>query len=191
MAVMIEGTKVVLRALTEQDMQKIQQWENDNEIGSLMGKDPTTHLAHLDWYERMLHGKRSKFLAIQTKTGRLIGDIGLAEICWRRQEAELAVVRIGEKRYWDRGYGMDAIRTMLAFGFGELRLKRVYLRVLRDNVRAIRCYEKCGFKRQGVLRRRVGSSPESTKEILFMVVSREDFSIGRDWRAPLAAGCAD
>jgi len=43
-AAVIEGRKVVLRALTEQDMQKIQQWEIDEEIGNLMGKDPATHL---------------------------------------------------------------------------------------------------------------------------------------------------
>ena len=59
---------------------------------------------------------------------------------------------IGEHEYWSKGYGTDATRTLLDFAFGELGLHRVELEVNDFNPRAVRAYEKAGFKRDGVLR---------------------------------------
>ncbi len=59
---------------------------------------------------------------------------------------------IGDKSYWSRGYGTDAIVTLLRFGFDEVNLHRVALEVNEDNARAIACYRKCGFVEEGRLR---------------------------------------
>ena len=59
---------------------------------------------------------------------------------------------IGNKDYWGHGYGSDAVRLMLEYGFGQLNLHRVYLYVFAYNKRAIRAYEKCGLKHEGALR---------------------------------------
>jgi RimJ/RimL family protein N-acetyltransferase len=66
--------------------------------------------------------------------------------------AEFGIV-IGDKNYWSRGYGTDAVTTLTGFGFGELNLQRIWLRVFDFNTRAIRCYEKSGFVLEGRLRR--------------------------------------
>ena len=59
---------------------------------------------------------------------------------------------IGDKQYWNRGYGSDAMRVLLRLAFDKLNLHRIWLHVYDYNPRAIASYEKCGFKREGVLR---------------------------------------
>jgi RimJ/RimL family protein N-acetyltransferase len=59
---------------------------------------------------------------------------------------------IGEKEYWNRGFGTDAIETLLGYLFDELGLNRVYLIADERNVGAIHCYEKLGLRKEGLLR---------------------------------------
>jgi RimJ/RimL family protein N-acetyltransferase len=64
----------------------------------------------------------------------------------RENEAELGIT-IGDRDYWSRGYGTDAVRTMVDYAFRELELHRVYLHTLAWNYRAQRCFEHAGFRR--------------------------------------------
>jgi len=109
---------------------------------------------------------------IEAEDGVSIGDIGLLGI-HPHARAELSI-KLGEKAYWSRGYGADAIRCLLAFAFGELALRRVTLIADADNARGIRCYEKCGFRHEGVLRAhrlRYGKPID----MVAMAVLREEF----------------
>jgi RimJ/RimL family protein N-acetyltransferase len=98
-----------------------------------------------------LERQEDVLLGIETTEGVHIGNIGLHGIDWQNRQAELGIA-IGEKAYWNQGYGSDAIRTLLVLAFREMNLHRVFLRVDRENGRGIRCYEKAGFRREGVLR---------------------------------------
>jgi RimJ/RimL family protein N-acetyltransferase len=80
-----------------------------------------------------------------------IGVAGYHAIDWRNRSAELGLF-IGEKTFWNAGYGTDAVRTLVRWGFRQLNLNRVFLRVFEDNAGAIRCYEKVGFRQEGRLR---------------------------------------
>jgi RimJ/RimL family protein N-acetyltransferase len=89
--------------------------------------------------------------AIATRPEDLaIGMIGLRSTLLPHCAAELSTW-LG-KQYWNQGYGTDAVRTLVDYGFRALRLHKVFLRVLVLNTRAIRCYEKCGFQCEGVHR---------------------------------------
>jgi RimJ/RimL family protein N-acetyltransferase len=59
---------------------------------------------------------------------------------------------IGDKGHWGRGYGSDAIGALLRWAFDNLNLNRIHLTVWSYNTRAIRCYEKCGFRHEGIMR---------------------------------------
>ena len=61
-------------------------------------------------------------------------------------------IGIGEQDNWSKGYGSDAMRLMLRYGFTELNLHRMSLTVFEQNPRGIRSYEKCGFKHEGRIR---------------------------------------
>ena len=90
-------------------------------------------------------------LSIDTTDGRFIGNVELDHISRKNGTAELVIV-IGERDYWDKGFGTEAIMLTLSFAFARIHLSRVYLRVYTSNRRAIRCYEKCGFHKEGILR---------------------------------------
>lgn len=84
--------------------------------------------------------------------GRCIGTIRLHQLVEADRRARLAV-GLFDRRFWSHGHGSEAIRLLLGYGFGTMRLHRIDLRVLAYNVRAIRAYEKCGFVREGVERK--------------------------------------
>jgi RimJ/RimL family protein N-acetyltransferase len=81
----------------------------------------------------------------------LIGDVGLDGVHWLHGEAFVGIA-ITERDYWGKGYGTDAMRVILRYAFLELNLQRVSLDVFEYNPRALRSYEKAGFKHEGCLR---------------------------------------
>lgn len=173
---MYSGSKVVLRPLLEQDLKILASWDEDAEVAYLMGSTSKDHENTTEWYLKMMRSSTSMMFMVETRDGIPIGDIELTEIAWRRGEAEL-VVRIGEKSYWGQGYGTDAVLTLLHMAFTRLKLNRVYLRVLKHNERAIRCYTKCGFLKEGIVRRRF-EGEDNPREILLMTMTRARYAAG-------------
>lgn len=94
-----------------------------------------------------------KSFAIETiAEQKYIGGVAFHAINWLNRSAGLGIT-IGDKSYWGRGYGTDAMRVMMRLGFDKMNLHRLWLHVYEYNRRAIASYEKCGFKREGVLRK--------------------------------------
>ncbi len=90
--------------------------------------------------------------AIDDEQGRHIGNIMYYNVDRRRRQAELGIT-IGDPQSWGRGYGSDAVRTLVEHIFVETDLRRVFLNTLRWNERAQRAFEKAGFRRCGRDRR--------------------------------------
>ena len=88
------------------------------------------------------------------KEDRLIGFVALHSIEWNNRAALLAI-GIGEGEYRGKGYGSDALRLVLRYGFEELNLLRVGLDVISNNTAAVRAYEKVGFVHEGAMRKAV------------------------------------
>ena len=152
----LEGKLVRLRPLGEQDVPLLFRWYSDPDVRhwSYLTEDPpglATLDAHRERFELIRDDPAQLLWCIETTEGLPLGDLALQEIQPLQKRADLAV-SIGEKSYWGRGYGSDAIRLALRFAFDELDCRRVTLLVDRDNARAIRAYEKCGFVQEGVLR---------------------------------------
>lgn len=78
----------------------------------------------------------------------LLGSVRLDRVDMVDRRASLAIGPL-QRQDQGRGLGTEAARRVLAYGFDELGLHRVSVRVLADNIRAIRCYEKCGFQHEG------------------------------------------
>ena len=150
----MEGKKVRIRALEKTDIDEIMKWVNDPEVkDNLLMRYPVSRDQEEKWIENALDtsNERNKVFAIETKDGVYLGGIGLHRINWENRNAEVGIV-IGKKEYWNKGYGTDAMMTILHFAFNRMNLHRVYLRVFDFNTRGIKSYEKCGFKKEGVLR---------------------------------------
>jgi RimJ/RimL family protein N-acetyltransferase len=151
---MIEGKKIRIRAIEKTDIEEIMRWINDPEVmENLLMRYPVSRYQEEKWIERALDegNSRNKVFAIETKQGEYLGGIGLHAINWENGNAEAGIV-IGKKEHWNKGYGTDAMMTILDFAFNQMNLHRVYLRVYEYNARGLRSYEKCGFRKEGILR---------------------------------------
>jgi RimJ/RimL family protein N-acetyltransferase len=94
---------------------------------------------------------RQRF-AIETLDGKHVGNCTYYGIDETKSEAELGII-IGNRDYWNQGYGTDAITTLVNHIFQQTKLNRIYLKTLETNARAQRCFEKCGFAPYGHLKR--------------------------------------
>lgn len=150
---MLCGKKVYLRALERDDIPRMQKWVNDPDIRrNLLFTCPVSLDAEKAWYESQLAEQDSRVYGIaEAESHAHIGNIGLHDIDWINRKAEAGIL-IGEKDFWGRGLGTDAMNAMLSHAFFTLNLHRVYLSVFAFNSRAVRSYEKCGFTREGVSR---------------------------------------
>ncbi len=145
---MIRGQKVVLREKKLEDAANDYAWGCDSELARLDATQPlkVSYSDYLVGYadELRYQSPRRRQLAIDTLDGRHIGNCMYYDIDQRRGEAELGIM-IGDRDYWDKGYGSDAVTTLLNHIFETTRLERIYLKTLEWNVRAQKCFEKCGF----------------------------------------------
>ena len=91
------------------------------------------------------------FLICLLADERPIGEVMLFDLDRANGSAELGIF-IGEPDEWGKGYGTDAVNALVDFGFGELRLERIWLNVGTENERARRAYEKAGFVHEGTVR---------------------------------------
>jgi RimJ/RimL family protein N-acetyltransferase len=170
---MLEGELVRLRALERGDLPTVVGWINDPQVTEYLMFEPPMSLEDEEvWYSHMLKG-RNKVYAIETKEGRLIGDIGLVGLDWKNRRTDIGIM-IGEKDAWSRGYGSDAITVLLKYLFEELNLVRVGLMVDVGHEHAQRCYQRCGFISEGVIRRHRFKNGCHIDSILMSMI-REDW----------------
>lgn len=131
-------------------------WDRDTEQHRLADSDP----AQL-WSEKKIKEFQEKRAETNSKSFRfsihtldedkLIGGVGLWISSWTHAETWLGI-SIGERDYWGRGYGTDAMRLAVQYAFLELGLRRVSLGLHAYNERALKSYQKVGFKLEGRMR---------------------------------------
>ena len=153
----MDGKIVRLRGYEKSDLDAIMKWINDEEVTDLLGGDmlvyPVSTIAEEKFIEASAGpSDKQKNFAIETLAERkYIGGISFNVIDWRNRSAIVGIV-IGDKSSWGNGYGTDPMRVLMRLAFDKMNLHRLQLHVFDYNTRAIASYEKCGFKREGVLR---------------------------------------
>ncbi|MDP9222942.1 MAG: GNAT family N-acetyltransferase, partial [Actinomycetota bacterium] len=174
---MLNGEKVTLRALEEEDLPALAAWANDLEIEVLGGGDPPTPKSvarvRVEHERRQAESPADVSFAIEAD-GKLIGMISLFRVDTTARTSELGIV-IGERAYWGKGYGRDAIRTVVDYAFRHRNFQRVWLTVTENNGRAVNAYKRCGFIEEGRLRHHVWSDGEH-RDLVCMGVLREEWS---------------
>ena len=148
----IVGSKVRLRGKKLSDARKDYTWQSDPELARLDAA-PALSVAYpfylLD-YTDLLHapGPNRFPLAVETLEGRHIGNCTYYDVDFDVAEAQFGIM-IGDRDYWNRGYGTNAVNTLVNRIFQETKLNRLYLKTLDSNARAQTCFQKCGFKPYG------------------------------------------
>jgi RimJ/RimL family protein N-acetyltransferase len=148
------GSTIYLRPLERDDAARLVPWVNDNEITrQLLLYRPMNLKDEQDFIDRLTGSEDQIALGIVARDeDRLIGVCGLHRLDWRNRHAAFGIF-IGVQDAWGKGHGAEATRLVVEYAFKTLNLQRVWLHVNEDNSRAIRCYEKVGFQREGLLRR--------------------------------------
>jgi RimJ/RimL family protein N-acetyltransferase len=172
-------------------------WARDTEYTRLLDNDPARMWSAKriqSWIERDLEqGYRDGyFFEIRTLSeDRLIGFLNLFGLSWTHGDTWLGI-GLGDREYWGKGYGTDAVKVALRYAFTELNLRRVTLGVFAYNPRAIKSYEKAGFTVEGRLRQYITRDGQRN-DMIVMGVLREEWAQsvsqvfrsmneGTDWR---------
>lgn len=161
-------------------------WNRSSEFARLLDSDPARLFSrkwHIDQEEKAANQEAGPaaggfFFTIHPLDGEdLLGFVALFEIKWTSGDAIVAIA-LGEPQSWGKGLGTDAMRILLRYAFTELNLHRITLGVFGYNARAIRSYEKCGFKMEGCIRqaqRRDGQLWDN----YFMGILRSEWEAGQ------------
>ncbi|MBN1151132.1 GNAT family N-acetyltransferase [candidate division WOR-3 bacterium] len=145
----IIGKKVYLSPVDIDDCEQYAQWINDPEISINLDcfSQVFSLIKEREALEK-LSKENSVFAIVENNSNKLIGNCGLHNIDFINRKAVLGIF-IGDKNFWNRGFGTEAVNLLLDYGFNALNLNSVMLVVKEFNKRAIKCYEKCGFKTIG------------------------------------------
>ncbi len=118
---------------------------NDIEnVARLIGSrtEPISEEKERRWVRGKLEEKAAVFSMIEKQSGEFIGNIELMDVC--DSVGELGIAITAEKQ--NCGYGTEAVAAITEYGMNRLGLDRIFLKVYPDNAKAIRVYEKCGFR---------------------------------------------
>ena len=167
--------KVRIRRITEQDTDNIIKWRNSPDVNiNFIYRRPLTREDHLNWLHKKVEtGEVAQFIIHSEELGKDVGSVYLRDIDKEYQKAEYGIF-IGEESARGHGIGAAAAKLILEYGFEELKLNRIFLRVFARNERAINSYKKAGFVYEGLFRQDV--ILDGVKEdVVFMSILREDF----------------
>ena len=149
----LTGTRVYLRPLAKEDSVYLRKWSDDAEIRGLIGEVTSMSQADCEKFleEVCADNSREWFVVVIKKNDRVIGEAGLLRMfpAWRTTDVS---VIIGEKEEWGKGYGTETILLLLDYAFRHLDFHRVAIGVVGFNERALRFWEKVGFRREGIQR---------------------------------------
>lgn len=173
---LLRGERVWLRPMEERDLPAYVAGIDDTEVGGMAGyRVPMSLEQATAWHLRHAEPTRSGdaffFAVCELGDDRFIGTVWFKEVNKLDGNAELAIYM--DRDHIGAGWGTDAQRTLLAFGFGTLGLERIWLTVIADNARAIRSYEKVGFQREGVMRRSFRVAGRLTDSLLMSILRDE------------------
>jgi RimJ/RimL family protein N-acetyltransferase len=146
---------VYLRPAERADLPTFVRWFGDDRTSTtLSARAPMSLAGEERWFEHMLEqqGSDSWFFVICLRSDdRPVGTVGLFALDTTNGSAGLGV-SVGDPADTGKGHGSDAIHALLAFGFGRLRLERIWLDVYDHNVGARRLYERLGFVHEATMR---------------------------------------
>ncbi|MBU3106526.1 GNAT family N-acetyltransferase [Clostridium gasigenes] len=175
---MYKGKLVELRAYKEEDIEIATNFINDEEIKKFLCLGvpfPMTKWEEEAWVKSRKAGAdfTYDFAVCDLKDGKYIGGCSINEANIKNKNCTIGIM-IGDKDYWSKGYGTDALNILIKFIFEELNMEKVKLSVFGFNERAKACYKKVGFKEEGIFKKEIFRNGKYHDEIR-MAIFREEW----------------
>ena len=151
----IAGNKVLLRAIEEQDKEMLLNLINDPEITKITGRYSNSYDHQINWFRSISNSVDSLYHIIADKKSPQIalGIIILSHMDLNNKTAEIYIKLMKSVR--KKGYGQDAVNTMVSYAFCQFQLNCIYSNILEYNTASRRLFEKCGFKQEGIHKSRI------------------------------------
>ncbi len=175
---MLKGDKVIIRPVKRSDIEYFLKWFNDPEVIQYLGLYvPMTEMAEEKFIEDLgsaAAGTRVMFVieTVVDTDNKPIGSIGLSNIHPKDYHAVFGIA-IGEKDYWSRGYGTEATRLIIHYGFEQLNLHRITSSAISFNERSLRLHLRVGFKEEGRQREANFKNGEYHDLVMFGLLRKE------------------
>ncbi|RNC28777.1 MAG: Spermidine N(1)-acetyltransferase [Candidatus Dichloromethanomonas elyunquensis] len=152
MIAILKGKITTVRPLETDDLDLLYEWYNDQEFSYwVSGNWPCATLLRRDEIERKMYEEDEHRYAVTDQDGSLIGTVGFDAVNIPARSARL-YIGIGSRKHWSQGYGSDALQVFLRFLFRQWNFHRINAETWKENKRALACYQKMGFVREGCLR---------------------------------------
>ncbi len=175
---MFKGEKVILRPVQREDLPLLNRYNNDLAVELAGGGDPPMPqplpMLEAEYEQNWSKGGRDNASFVIEADGKCIGGCALFDFDTTAQTCQLGI-GIGDQDYWGRGYGRDAVRTLVHYAFHYRNFRRVWLRVHARNERGIRAYRAAGFVEEGRLRAHVWSDG-AYDDLVYMGILREEWT---------------
>src|SRR5437763_7808836 len=152
---MIAGEHVILRAFAREDAERCYRWMNDpNIVRTLKTRYPIAFQSEMEWIESAMHSTSTeRHFAIERRDDRShVGNASIHDIDWVSRTGWFGLF-VGEPTAWNRGFGSDAIQTLVRFAFDEMNLVKLRVNVFDYNERAKHVLLGHGFVEEGKLAR--------------------------------------
>lgn len=176
---MLKSERVTLRGMRRDDLLRLWEFNNDPEVEIAGGGDPpipqSLERLEAEFDENAKKGGRDGTFFIIEADGRVIGQcalFGFDDFRGVAHRCELGIT-IGDKEYWGKGYGREAITLLVDYAFTHWNVQRVGLQVLATNERAIRAYQAVGFVQEGRLRRYMWSNGSYVDGVSMSILREE------------------
>lgn len=169
------SSRVYMAKLSDSHLSQIMVWKNDVQLARqiVSSEEPVTLEEVSDWFARTLDDPQQALFGIFLSINQAcIGIARLMFIDRAHNTAEIGIY-IGAVDMRSQGFGREAVMQLLHYSFCDLKLERLYLRVLADNAAAGRCYKACGFSEEGVWREHVSINGKRHNMALMGLLRRE------------------
>jgi RimJ/RimL family protein N-acetyltransferase len=173
----VSGKRVRLRAITAHDLNHVHRWRSDPQITRYwVTREALSPVELQSWLDDKRRSSDLGFI-VEDETGTAIGIVDLFNINRQHRRAELSLM-IGERDRQGMGYGREALMAILDHAFapgrdGGQELHKVSLSVFAENFAAIKLYESCGFREDGVLREDMYYDRTWHDQILMSILAQE------------------
>lgn len=149
----LHGEKIYLRPISNSDTNHIILWRNTNFVlKNFIYQKPFSIKTHETWLRDMVNtGKVIQYIIYDKQENIPVGSVYLRDIDNENCKAEYGIF-IGVREALGKGFGSEAAKLIIQYGFQHLKLHKIMLRVFSDNVRAIKSYENAGFIKEAYLK---------------------------------------
>lgn len=175
----LETERLILRKITVSDVEDMFSYSSNAELTRYLLWDPHPDLLYTEHYVRYLQeryavGDFYDFAVVPKALGRMIGTVGFTSFDLPNRSAEIGYVIAPEHQ--GHGYASEAVKRLLAFGFEVCALERISAICMKGNLASLRVMEKCGLKREGLLRCAVFAKGEMRDVHLSAITKKDYFS---------------